>query len=163
MDGVVVIVIVGFVRARAGLLSNIFPVVSINGVSQGLHGFKGARFSLSTHDVLDPLSQTRVITMLELFHPVCVANLVNSMLYLRMHWLSFILRLLMLSPASAVGLIGLNWLQSTWRNSDQSSSHAKFFLDNIIGSKNSKAIPLRSVSANVTLESSSEYVEVQVA
>ena len=64
-DGVVVIVIAGFVRARVGLFSNMFLVASIYGVSQGLHGFKGARFTLSTHDVLDSLSQPEVITMSE--------------------------------------------------------------------------------------------------
>ena len=63
----------------------------------------------------------------------------------------------MLSSASAIGSIGPNWLRSTWRNSNQSSSQAKVILDNIIGSKYSKAVPLRSVSANVTLESSSVY------
>ena len=51
-------------------------------------------------------------------------NLLKSILYLRMCWLSCIFKLSIESSVSAVGSIGLNWEQWVWTNADQLSSHS---------------------------------------
>ena len=47
------VLVVRLILARAGLLAVPFPVAGVNQMSKCLHGFKGGRFALLTHDVLD--------------------------------------------------------------------------------------------------------------
>ena len=59
--------VVGFVvrlaLAGAGFLPDTFPVTGIDGVCKKLHGIESGGFRLVTHDVLDSLGETGVITM----------------------------------------------------------------------------------------------------
>ena len=59
--------IVGFVvrlaLARAGFLSDMFPVTGVDSVCKKLHGIESSGLHLVTHDVLDLLSKTGVVAM----------------------------------------------------------------------------------------------------
>ena len=62
---IVVSFTVGFGLVSMGLFSETFPMMGINGMGHGLHGFESSRLTLLTHNVLDMFGQPGVVMVTE--------------------------------------------------------------------------------------------------